>query len=117
MVRMKNALKKIITSLPVVGPASRKLGKAYRDWRYDAAWQIRRALRGVEIEYVVLRQEIRDMVIDQDRVVTRRVCRMRHRGTGKVMNVDFCDWMRFQDGLVCELSLSPEASQLEELVE
>jgi hypothetical protein len=32
------------------------------------------------------------------------------------MNVNFCDWMRFQDGLVCELSLSPESSQLEELV-
>ena len=97
------------------------LGRDRRAMPYFGAYQgpeaIRRAFRGVEIEYDVLRQDIRDMVIDQDRVVTRRVCRMRHRGTGKVMNVDFCDWMRFQDGLFCELSLSPEASQLEELVE
>ena len=97
------------------------LGRDRRAMPYFGAYQgpeaIRRAFRGVEIEYDVLRQDIRDMVIDQDRVVTRRVCRMRHRGTGKVMNVDFCDWMRFQDGLVCELSLSPESSQLEELVE
>ena len=97
------------------------LGRDRRAMPYFGAYQgpeaISRAFRGIEIEYDVLRQDIRDMVIDQDRVVTRRVCRMRHRGTGKVMNVDFCDWMRFQDGLVCELSLSPESSQLEELVE
>ena len=96
------------------------LGRDRRAMPYFGAYQgpeaIRRALRGVEIEYDVLRQDIVDMVIDQDRVVTRRICRMRHRGTGKVMNVDFCDWMRFQDGLVCDLSLSPESSQLEELV-
>lgn len=97
------------------------LGRDRRAMPYFGAYQgpeaIRQAFRGVEIEYEVLRQNIIDMVIDHDRVVTRRVCRMRHRGTGKVMNVDFCDWMRFQDGLVCELSLSPESSQLEELVE
>jgi ketosteroid isomerase-like protein len=97
------------------------LGRDRRAMPYFGCYQgpeaIRRAFRGVEIEYDVLSQDISDMVIDQDRVVTRRVCRMRHRGTGKVMNVDFCDWMRFQDGLVCELSLAPETSQLEELVE
>ena len=96
------------------------LGRDRRAMPYFGAYQgpeaIRRAFRGVEIEYLVLRQDISDMVIDQDRVVTRRVCRMRHRGTGKVMNVDFWDWMRFQNGLVCELNLSPETSQLEELV-
>ena len=96
------------------------LGRDRRAMPYFGAYQgpeaIRRAFRGVEIEYDILRQEISDIVIDQDRVVTRRVCRTRHRVTGKVMNVNFCDWMRFQDGLVCELSLSPESSQLEELV-
>ena len=97
------------------------LGRDRRAMPYFGAYEgpeaIRRAFRGVEIEYDVLSQDISDMVIDQDRVVTRRVCRMRHRGTGKVMDVDFCDWMRFQDGLVCELRLAPETSQLEELVE
>jgi ketosteroid isomerase-like protein len=97
------------------------LGRDRRAMPYFGSHQgpeaIRRAFRAVEIEYDVLRQDIRDMVIDQDRVVTRRVCRMRHRGTGKVLNVDFCDWIRFQDGLVCELSLAPETSQLEELVD
>ena len=97
------------------------LGRDRRAMPYLGSYQgpeaIRRAFRAVEIEYDVLRQDITDMVIDQDRVVTRRVCRMRHRGTGKVMNVDFCDWMRFQNGLVCELSLTAETSQLEELVD
>ena len=78
---------------------------------------IRRAFRSIEIEYDVLWQDIRDMIVDRDRVVTRRTCRMRHRGTGKVLNVDFCDWIQFQDGLVSELSLAPETLQLAELVD
>ena len=83
---------------------------------YEGPEAIRRAFRGIEIEYDVLRQNIRDLVVDQDRIVTRRICRMRHRGTGQVLDVDFCDWIHFQDGLVCELSLSPEPLQLEELI-
>jgi hypothetical protein len=62
------------------------------------------------------REEIRDIVIDQDRVVVRRTCRMRHRGTAKVMDVDFCDWMQFDGGFVSHLSLMPETLALAELV-
>jgi len=101
--------------------ATVRLGRDRRAMPYFGSYEgpeaIRRAFRGIEIEYDVLRQDISDMVIDQDRVVTRRICRMRHRGTGKVMNVDFCDWFQFQDGLVCDLSLAPETLQLAALVD
>jgi len=84
---------------------------------YEGPEGIRRALREIEIEYDVLRQEICDVVVDRDRVVARRICRMRHRGTGKVSNVEFCDWLQFQDGYVCALNLTPETLPLVELVD
>ena len=83
---------------------------------YEGEAGVRQALREVRIEYDVLAQEIRDVVVDQDRVVARRTCRMRHRGTAKVMDVDFCDWMQFEDGFVSHLSLMPETLALAELV-
>ena len=48
--------------------------------------------------------------------MARRTCRMRHRGTAKVLDVDFCDWMQFEDGFVSHLSLMPETLALAELV-
>ena len=83
---------------------------------YEGEAGVRQALREVHIEYDVLAQDIRDIVVDQDRVVARRTCRMRHRGTAKVMDVDFCDWMQFEDGFVSHLSLMPETLALAELV-
>ncbi len=83
---------------------------------YEGEAGVRQALREVHIEYDVLAQEVRDVVVDQDRVVARRTCRMRHRGTAKVMDVDFCDWMQFEGGFVSHLSLMPETLALAELV-
>ena len=83
---------------------------------YEGEAGVRQALREIHIEYDVLAQDIRDVVVDQDRVVSRRTCRMRHRGTAKVMDVDFCDWIQFQDGFVSHLSLMPETLALAELV-
>ena len=83
---------------------------------YEGEAVVRQALREVHIEYDVLAQDIRDIVVDQDRVVARRTCRMRHRGTAKVMDVDFCDWIQFEGGFVSHLSLMPETLALAELV-
>ena len=83
---------------------------------YEGEAGARQALREIHIEYDVLAQDIRDVVVDQDRVVARRTCRMRHRGTAKVMDVDFCDWMQFEGGFVSHLSLMPETLALAALV-
>jgi hypothetical protein len=83
---------------------------------YEGKDGLRQALREIHIEYDVLSQDIRDIVVDQDRVVARRTCRMRHRGTAKVMDVDFCDWIQFDGAFVSQLSLMPETLALAELV-
>ena len=82
---------------------------------YEGEAGVRQALREVHIEYDVLAYEIRDVVVDQDRVVARRTCRMRHRGTAKVMDVDFCDWIQFEGAFVSHLSVMPETLALAEL--
>jgi len=83
---------------------------------YEGQDGLRQALREIHIEYDVLSQDIRDILVDGDRVVARRTCRMRHRGTAKVMDVDFCDWIQFEGGFVSQLSLMPETLALAELV-
>ena len=83
---------------------------------YEGQDGLRQALREIHIEYDVLSQDVRDIVVDGDRVVARRTCRMRHRGTAKVMDVDFCDWIQFEGGFVSQLSLMPETLALAELV-
>jgi len=83
---------------------------------YEGEAGARQALREIHIEYDVLAQDIRDVVVDQDRVVARRTCRMRHRGTAKVMDVDFCDWIQFEGGFVSQMSIMPETLALAELV-
>ena len=83
---------------------------------YEGEAGVRQALREVHIECDVLAYEIRDVVVDQDRVVARRTCRMRHRGTAKVRDVDFCDWIQFEGGFVSHLSIMPETLALAELV-
>ena len=83
---------------------------------YEGQDGLRQALREIHIEYDVLSQDIRDILVDGDRVVARRTCRMRHRGTAKVMDVDFCDWIQFEGGFVSHLSLMPETLALAELV-
>jgi ketosteroid isomerase-like protein len=83
---------------------------------YEGQDGLRQALREIHIEYDVLSQDIRDILVDGDRVVARRTCRMRHRGTAKVMDVDFCDWIQFEGGFVFQLSLMPETLALAELV-
>ena len=84
---------------------------------YEGEAGIRRAFREIHIEYDVLAQNFRDALVDGNRIVLRRTCRMRHRGTGKVMNVEFCDWLQFQDGFVSELTMMPETMALAELVD
>jgi ketosteroid isomerase-like protein len=77
---------------------------------------IRKVLRDIHIEYEVLDQDIQDILLDGDRAVVRRLCRLRHRGTGKTCNVTFCDWLQFENGLILSLDSVCDAMALAELV-
>jgi ketosteroid isomerase-like protein len=84
--------------------------------RHQGLSAIRKVLRDVHIEYEVLRQDIQDVMLDGDRAVLRRLCRLRHRGTGKVCNITFCDWLRFEEGMIISLESVGDSMALAELV-
>jgi hypothetical protein len=84
--------------------------------RHQGLGAIRKVLRDIHIEYEVLWQDIQDVMLDGDRAVLRRLCRLRHRGTGKVCNITFCDWLRFEDGLIVSLESVGDSMALAELV-
>jgi len=84
--------------------------------RHQGLPAIRKVLRDIHIEYEVVRQDIQDVLLDGDRAVVRRLCRLRHRGTGKVCNVTFCDWLQFEDGFIVSLDSVCDALALAELV-
>ncbi len=84
--------------------------------RHQGASAIRQAFRHIHIEYEVLRQDLDDVLTDGSRVVVRRSCRLRHRGTGKVCTASFSDWFRFEDGSIAELKTLGDTMALVELV-
>ncbi len=48
---------------------------------------------------------IKDLVIDGDRVALRRIVKVRNHGTGRVVELDVAEFLRFRDGLVVEFTL------------
>ena len=64
--------------------------------------------RAINIFYENLGSDIRDLVIDGDRVAFRRVARLRNRGSGKTYSVNVCNFFRFRDGQVIEIEEYPD---------
>ena len=62
------------------------------------------ALAMIAVQFENLGSVVHDLVIDGDRVAVRRTAKIRHRGTGKVGEVDIADFVRFRDGLVVEFT-------------
>ena len=58
----------------------------------------------VNIAYENLGSEITSLLIDGDRVALHRTATIRNRGTGNTVKIDFCNFLRFRDGLVVEFS-------------
>ena len=61
----------------------------------------------IEVMYENLGSTIYELVIDGDRAALHRTSRMRNRGTGALLSVDVCDFVRFRDGMVIEFSDIP----------
>ncbi len=57
---------------------------------------------GVEIDY--LDYELLDLLIDHDKALLRRRVFVRHRGTGITIPHEIWDRLRFEDGMVVEIS-------------
>jgi uncharacterized protein len=76
--------------------------------------------RAVVVAYENLGSTINELVIDGDRVAIQRTAKIRNRGTGKTIDVEICNFIRFRDGLVVEFSEYPDTvafAKLEQGVE
>jgi ketosteroid isomerase-like protein len=65
-------------------------------------------LREVNIYYEPLGSEIQRIAIDGDRVALHRRAKIRNRGTGVVVDIDICNFVKFRDGMVVEFSEYPD---------
>ncbi|MGO8737471.1 nuclear transport factor 2 family protein [Rhodoblastus sp.] len=72
-------------------------------------------LATIEMMYENLGSILHELVIDGDRAALHRTSQLRNRGTGQVVSLDVCDFIRFRDGLVVEFSEYPDSAALERL--
>ncbi len=72
-------------------------------------------LATIETMYDNLDSIIHELVIDGDRAAVHRTATLRNRGTGEVISIDVCDFVRFRDGLVVEFSEYPDSAALAKL--
>jgi ketosteroid isomerase-like protein len=72
-------------------------------------------MAAINVMYENLGSTIHELVIDNARVALHRTSRMRNRGTGAMISVDVCDFMRFRDGLVNEFSEYPDSAAIAKL--
>ena len=73
------------------------------------------AIAMIAMQFENLGSVVHDLVIDGDRVAVRRTAKLRHRGTGKVGEVDIADFVRFRDGLVVEFTEVADSMALAQL--
>lgn len=71
--------------------------------------------RAVNVTYENLGMTINKMLIDGDKVALHRTARIRNRGTGRTVDVEICNFLRFRDGLVVEFSEYPDTAAVEQL--
>lgn len=66
-------------------------------------------------EFETLGSTLQDLLIDGEKVATRRVVRLRHRGTNAVGDVGIVGFLRFREGLLIEVSDYPDTAMVERL--
>ena len=73
------------------------------------------ALAVIDAMYENLGSTIHELVIDGERAALHRTAKMRNRGTGQIISVDVCGFLRFRDGLVIEFSEYPDSAAIAKL--
>jgi ketosteroid isomerase-like protein len=73
------------------------------------------ALATIAMQFENMGSVVHELVIDGDRIALRRSVKLRHRGTGKVGEVDIADFFRFRDGLVVEFTEVADSMALAQL--
>ena len=86
----------------------------HRNNRYGKR-EVAEMLAEINTRFENLGSVIHELVIDGDRVALHRTASVRNRGTGETMDVDICNFGRFRDGLIVELSEYPDTAALARL--
>jgi ketosteroid isomerase-like protein len=73
------------------------------------------ALAMIAVQFENLGSVLHDVIVDGNRVAVRRTATMRHRGTGKVGDVDIADFILFRGGLVAEFTEIADSMALAQL--
>ena len=67
-----------------------------------------RLVRQVNVNYENLGSRLNKLLIDGDRVALHRTARIRNRGTGRAVDVDMWNFVKFRDGLIVEFAEYPD---------
>lgn len=65
-------------------------------------------VRDVNVYYENLGSRLNRLLVDGDRVALHRTTRIRNRGTGRAVDVDMWNFVRFRDGLIVEFAEYPD---------
>lgn len=65
-------------------------------------------VRQVNVSYENLGSRVNRLLIDGDNVAIHRTARIRNRGTGRAVDIDMWNFVRFRDGLIVEFAEYPD---------
>jgi ketosteroid isomerase-like protein len=86
-----------------------------RHARREGIEATREMLLHLNREFETQGSTLQDIMIDGEKVATRRVVRLRHRGTNAVGDVTIIGFLRFRDGLLIEVADYPDTAMIERL--
>lgn len=71
--------------------------------------------RAVHIAYENLGSTVNKLLIDGECAALQRTARIRNRGAGRTIEVDFWDFFKFRDGLIVEFAEYPDTAAFSQL--
>lgn len=84
--------------------------------RREGIAEIGRMLKQQATEFENLGSRVHRLVIDGNDVVLERTAKLRHRGTNAVADIDIVNFLRFNRGLVVEISEHVDTAAIERLI-
>ncbi|HMN71974.1 MAG TPA: nuclear transport factor 2 family protein [Rhodoblastus sp.] len=84
---------------------------------YRGAEACAKLVRDVNVCYENLGSRLNRLLIDGDQVALHRTTRIRNRGTGRAVDVDMWNFVRFRDGLIVEFAEYPDTAAFARLDE
>lgn len=71
--------------------------------------------RHVNVNYENLGSRLNRMLVDGNRAAIQRTARIRNRGTGRALDIEIWNFVRFRDGLVVEFAEYPDTAAFAQL--